>query len=517
MLARIHVGRPLRLAWIVPVLLLGSGFAESVEPPAKQRPNIVLLLVDDLGWRDAGFAGSDFYETPNIDTLARDGITFWDAYACAANCAPSRACILSGQYPVRHGIYSVFPLDQGPRQRMRLRAAPNRRVLSGETVTVAEALAGAGYVTAMFGKWNVGLGGATRPEAQGFGVARPSKRPRPEDFARTGDAGDARAITEQATHFIEEHRDRPFFALVSHHAVHIPHHARASLLEKYASKPAGELHANLALAAMLEELDESIGVLLGKLDELGLADRTLVVLTSDNGGLPQSPQTPLRGTKGSYYEGGIRVPLLARWPGVITPGSTSAVPVDNVDLFPTFLQAARVRRDDGLDLDGVSLVPLFENPAHDPERSLFWHFPGYLFGRNAGARDPTFQTRPVTVVRNGPWKLHLYHEEWALDGGRESMDSNGAIELYDLGRDPGERKNLAREEPERRDALLAEMLEWVKATGAPVPTEPNPEWRGRKKRRQSSRPSSPSNARSPSGPRTRRATNPASSAPSTLS
>jgi len=449
----------------------------------ERKPNIVLLLIDDMGWRDAGYAGSDFYETPRIDALAREGMSFTDAYACAATCAPSRACLLSGQYPVRHGVYSVFPLDNGPAKRMRVVPAEGRRALSGDTVTIAERLKRAGYVTGMFGKWNLGGNATKNPWAQGFDTVHWLRRPDGSDPATRADPGAIREITNAAQHFMEANRDRPFFALISHHAIHRPHGASAERREKYESKAPGEQHSNAPLAAMLEELDASVGAIEDRIAKLGLTRHTLVLLTSDNGGLSVSSQAPLRGFKGSLYEGGIRVPLLARWPGVIAPGSTTSVPVDNVDIYPTLLQVAGLSPDADGELDGTSLVPLFADPKSDLPRTLFWHFPGYLAGRVEGARDPWFQARPVTVARKGPWKLHLFHEEWALDGGREKRDTNRALELYDLQKDPGEAHDVAAATPERRDELLEEILRFRRATNAPVPNVPNPAYEPLRARR----------------------------------
>ncbi len=212
-------------------------------------------------------------------------------------------------------------------------------------------------------------------------------------------------------------------------------------------------------------------MLVDKLKSLGLDRKTLVVFTSDNGATRQSPQEPLRAGKGGYYEGGIRVPFLVYWPGVVTPGARNDTPVHSVDLYPTFLAAARAQAPRGTILDGESLLPLIDrSKARLDRQAIFWHFPGYLDGPMIRGRDPVFRTRPVSVIRKGDWKLHLYHEEWLLDGGRETIDSNNAVELYDVVGDVGERRNLAATRKAKRDELLGDLLAWLKTTRAPLPT-----------------------------------------------
>jgi arylsulfatase A-like enzyme len=225
-------------------------------------------------------------------------------------------------------------------------------------------------------------------------------------------------------------------------------------------------------------LDDGVGILLRKLKDLGLENNTLLVFTSDNGGTQQSSQEPLRGNKGCYYEGGIREPFIVRWPGVTKPGSKCDVPVINVDLFPTFLAAAGATVDKTL--DGESLVPLLKQEGPLQRQAIFWHFPGYLDnpvirGREIDLRTG-FRSRPVSVIRKADWKLHLYHEEWQLDGGRDNIDSNNALELYNMASDIGERNNLANANPAKRDELLADLLAWFKSTDALRPTQPNPQY-----------------------------------------
>jgi arylsulfatase A-like enzyme len=222
------------------------------------------------------------------------------------------------------------------------------------------------------------------------------------------------------------------------------------------------------------DLDDSVGLLLAKLKELNLAENTLLVFTSDNGATQRSSQEPLRGNKGCYYEGGIREPFIVRWPGVVKAGTVCDVPVNNTDLYPTFLAAARAPIPEGVKLDGESLLPLLEQSGSLQRSAIYWHFPGYLNEPVRRGRDPVFRTRPVTAMRSGDWKLHLYHEEWQLDGGRAGLATNNAVELYNLKDDIGERHNLAQTNPAMRDKLLDEMLQWMKTTNAKMPATLNP-------------------------------------------
>jgi arylsulfatase A-like enzyme len=456
---------------IVTVLLL----AAAAPPRTQTRPNILFILADDLGWKDVGYHGSDFHETPNIDRLAQEGMVFTQAYAGAGNCAPSRAVLLSGQYTPRHGVYAVDDTDRGPRQRMRMIPIPNKSGLRPSTVTMAEALKAAGYTTGIFGKWHLGGRDGAAPGEQGFDAVFDSRAPNPN--LKRDDPDDPKGIyslTREAISFIEKNRNRPFFALVSHHAIHTALEARPSSLAKFKAKTPGHQHHAALYAACLYDLDDGVGLLLGTLKQLGLEQNTLVVFTSDNGGTQQSSQEPLRGSKGGYYEGGIREPLIVRWPGVVKAGTRSDVPVHNTDFYPTFLAAAGAALPLDQMLDGESLLPLLKETGALRRTAIFWHFPGYLDRPVIRGRDPVFRTRPVSVIRKGEWKLHLYHEEWQLDGGREKIATNHAVELYHIASDVGERRDLAGTERRKRDELLDDLLEWLKATNAPLPTDRNP-------------------------------------------
>jgi arylsulfatase A-like enzyme len=438
-------------------------------------PNIVLIFADDLGWKDVGFQGGEHQETPSLDRLAREGMVFTAGYATAGNCAPSRACLLSGGYTPRHHVFAVGSTDRGPRQRQRLVPLPNRSGLASDTVTIAEALQAAGYVCGHFGKWHLAGKDGSLPTQQGFGVSFDSfgERPLPEgtETNKAGPPEDPKgvfALTRRACDFMEANRDRPFFCYLAHHAIHTPLQGVPETVRRLREQP-GMPRARAMYAACTHALDASVGMLLDRLESLGLAGNTLVVFTSDNGATPQSSQEPLRGAKGSYYEAGIRVPFIVRWPGVTRPGVTSDVPVSNVDLFPTFLAAAGCPLPAETSLDGASLLPLLSGTGDLGREAIFWHFPGYLDrpvprGR---PRDVAagFRSRPVSVIRKGRWKLHLFHEEWLLDGGREQIDRNHAVELYDLESDIGERHDLASGEPAKRDELLADLLAWLTAVG----------------------------------------------------
>ncbi|MEQ8790916.1 MAG: sulfatase [Pirellulaceae bacterium] len=438
---------------------------------AAEKPNIVLIFADDLGWRDTGFTGSEYYETPNLDRLAGQGMVFTQAYSAMGNCAPSRACLLSGQYTPRHSVYAVGSTKRGDVELMRMLPVQNKSGLPADELTLGKAMKAAGYVTGMFGKWHLDGKTGSTPEDH-FDVVKVAGHTWRDKQA---DPKGIYAITEAACQFMEENRDRPFFAYIPHYAVHTPIQARPATVAKFKEKSPGEIHKDPLYAGCIAELDNGVGMVMRKLAELGLEKNTLVLFTSDNGGTA-TVQEPLRGKKGGYYEGGIREPMIVRWPAVVKPGTTCDVPVINVDFYPTFLAAAGAKPPGDRPLDGESLLPLLEGKPLARE-AIFWHFPGYLNGPVPRGRDPVFRTRPVSVIRKGDWKLHLYHEEWQLDGGREKLDTNRAVELYNLVDDAGERNDLARENTARRDELLGDLLTWIEKTPAPLPTEVNPQYK----------------------------------------
>jgi arylsulfatase A-like enzyme len=452
---------------------------------AETPPNIILIFADDLGWKDVGFQGSSLCETPVLDALAKDGMVFSNAYAAGANCAPSRACLLSGNYTPRHHVYAVGSTDRGDKAFQRLIPVPNQGGLAEENITMADALKAAGYQTAHIGKWHLDGPGGAKPSAQGFDLTFDSfgkgEVREGSEGNQAGPPDDPKGVftlTRKAIDFIEANKEAPFFCYLAHHAIHGPLQGRPETLAMLKAKKPDLSQSDLMYAACTYDFDASVGMLLEKLRELKIEENTLLVFTSDNGATQQSSQEPLRGNKGGYYEGGIREPFIVRWPGVTKPGSVCDVPVINVDLFPTFLAAAGATTDKTL--DGESLLPLIQGKGDLKRKAIFWHFPGYLDGPVIRGREldvkTGFRTRPVSVIRSGDWKLHLFLEEWQLDGGREKLATNHAVELYHLKEDIGERTDLATQNTAKRDELLDELLAWHQSIKAIVPAEPNPEY-----------------------------------------
>jgi arylsulfatase A len=432
------------------------------------RPNVVVIVADDLGWADLGCYGSTFHRTPNLDRLARTGMRFTDAYAACPVCSPSRAAIMTGKYPARLQLTDWLP-GRPDRPSQRLLRPAFRQQLPLEEFTMAEALKASGYATASIGKWHLG-GPPFWPEHQGFDVnvggTETGSPPggyfgfkTPTMTARSADEYLTDRLTDEALAFIRRNRDRPFFAYLPHYAVHIPLQAKPGTTDRFQGGAAGRSsQSNPIYASMLESLDEGVGRILQALDELAIADRTVIVFTSDNGGLsvkegPNTPATsnaPLRAGKGYLYEGGIRVPLIIRWPGGPGPGSVCAVPVGGQDLYPTVLEIAGVESDPARVIDGESLVPLLKRGGGLKRNILFWHYPHYS---NQGGK-------PGGAVRQGDLKLIEHYED-------------GRQELYDLRRDPGDRHDLAVERPGDLGRLDNLLESWRLAVGARMPT-PNP-------------------------------------------
>jgi arylsulfatase A-like enzyme len=449
-------------------------------------PNVVFFLVDDLGRQDLGCYGSTFYETPNVDRLAREGARFTDAYAACPVCSPSRAAIMTGMYPQRTGITDYIGAPMKPeawKKNTKLLPAPYTDRLALDAPTMAKSLKSAGYATFFAGKWHLGPEGFW-PENHGFDINKGGvdkggpyggkKYFSPYGNARLSDGPEGehlpdRLATETAQ-FIQDNKQRPFFAYFSFYDVHTPLIARADLQKKYEEKAKrlglaakwgreGERDVRLVqehavYAAMVEAMDLAVGKVLAKLDELGLAEHTLIFFTSDNGGLSTSEgwptsNLPLRGGKGWMYEGGIREPLLVRWPVRVKAGSEIHTPVISVDFFPTIMEAASLAM--SAPQDGLSLLPLFSGSAL-PERGLFWHYPHY--GNQGGA--------PSAAMRRGDWKLiHWMEEE--------------RYELYDLSQDLSEKQNLAAQHSERITAMKSELQAWQQQVGAKLP-KPNPNY-----------------------------------------
>lgn len=455
---------------IISVLLFG-------QCKSDQKPNIVFILIDDLGWRDVGYMGSEYYETPNIDKLAGQGMIFSNAYANAANCAPTRASLLTGQYAPRHGIFTVANSDRGESRARRLIPLENSMEVSLEKISIAEALKPAGYATAAFGKWHIGRTATEHGFDTGFdrgelGYSRSHFNQAGEDLADK--------LTDAAVDFIQENRKKPFFLYLSHHAVHTPIEAKEDDIRYFETKEGVGCHNDATYAAMIKSVDESVGRVYQALKDLKIDQNTILIFFSDNGGYgPKTCMKPLRGGKGMYYEGGIRVPMFVHWPEKIKPESICDVPVISTDFYPTFLEIADAPIPTDYTLDGLSIIPLLSGSEELPREQLFWHFPAYLESYPAmldESRDPIFRTRPVSVIRKGDWKLLMYHEEWSLDGGMETIENNNAIELYNLVDDPGEEDNLANLETAIRDELLNDLLDWQRNISAPVASKANPEY-----------------------------------------
>jgi len=411
------------------------------------------------------------YNTPNLDRMAAEGMVFTDAYAPAANCAPSRACCISGQYAPRHGIFTVAGSARGKASLRKLIPIKNKTVLPDENLTMAEALKDAGYKTIHLGKWHLGknpctqgfdvnIGGNHAGGPYGGGYFSPftdAMKPFSDKYPKGTHRADI--FADQAVKFMTANKNRPFFVYMAYYSVHSGLEPVPEFVDKYKNIKG----INPAYASMIEKMDQSIGKIIDAVDALGLKQKTMILFTSDNGGVYEtSKQTPYRAGKGSYFDGGVRVPLCVRWPGKIKAGSRCSVPVIGVDFYPTFLAAASAKAPKGKILDGVNLMPLLTQSGTIKERAIYWHFPIYLQGNN-DSHDKFFRTRPGTAMRMGKWKLHEYFE-------------NGTIELYDLSKDVGERSNIAAQMPEKTQELHAMMKEWRAKVKAPIPTELNPKY-----------------------------------------
>lgn len=436
---------------------------------AEDRPNVVFILADDLGWTDLGCQGSRYYETPNIDKLAAQGMRLTYGYTCGPNCQPTRAAMMSGQYGPRTGVYTVGGTDRFDTTARPLVPVENVTQLPVEKVTIAESLKGAGYATGLFGKWHLGNDQEHHPLAQGFDEAIVSMG-RHFDF-QTNPKVDAPAgayladfLTDKALDFIDRRKDGPFYLALHHFGAHAPWEAKEEGIARFKGKAPAGGHHDPVYAAMIASVDESVGRVLAKLDELGLAEKTLVIFTSDNGGVggyeaagvakakSVTDNAPLRGGKGMLYEGGVRVPYLFRWAGKIKPGATSDEPINTVDLYPTLLELAGAKAPEGYPLDGESYLGLLLGKESDRgPRALYWHFPGYL-----GAGQGTWRTTPAGAIQVGHLKLLEFFED-------------GHIELYDVKEDVGQRRDLAREQPEKARELHERLIAWRESIGAPMP------------------------------------------------
>jgi arylsulfatase A-like enzyme len=460
---------------------LGEGSAGWPSPP-----NFVVILVDDLGWTDLGCMGSTYYETPHIDRLAAEGILFTNGYAAAAVCSPTRAALLTGRYPARLGVTDwirpwwvigrLSPEDRNPTEYVggpndKLLCPPNAFFMELGEITIAELLKPAGYVTAHIGKWHLGqephyptkqgfdinIGGCDlgappryfdpyQTRRQGEIVSIPTLPPRKEGEYLTDREAD------EAAAFVRANKDRPFYLQVWHYCVHTPLQAKPEVEKRYAEKTPTH-HKNPTYAAMIESVDDALGRILATLEECGLSEKTLIIFTSDNGGLlGPTDNRPLRLGKGYPYEGGIRVPWIARWKGVIAPGQRCDVPISTIDVLPTVAELAGVPLPEDRPIDGKSLVPLLIGKGEFPKRALFWHFPHYRG-----------EIGPYSVVRIGSWKLIRFYED-------------DRCELYNLEEDLGETTDLSQAQPQKLRDLKEIMENFLRETGARLP-RPNPKYR----------------------------------------
>lgn len=455
-----------------PRLLLLVTFALSLAASAFGRaPNIIFFLIDDWGWTDAACYGSKLYETPNIDRLAAQGMKFSDAYSACTVCSPTRAATMTGKYPARLHLTDWISGHVRPNAKLKIPAWT--KYLPLEETTIAEALRARGYATGLFGKWHLG-GEAFYPEHQGFDVnvggcdrGQPGayfppygivniKDERPGEFLSD-------RLTRDAISFIDANRERPFFVYFPHYAVHTPLAGKPEVIAKYKKKLESGTYTqtNAIYAALVESIDDSVGAIVRRLAELKLDQDTIIILTGDNGGLSGTVNAqgwrpgptrndPLRLGKGSPYEGGVRVPLIVRWPGVVKAGSTCATPVSSIDYFPTLLEAASAPAATGI--DGESLLGLFKGASNLKRTALYWHYPHYHPG---GAT-------PYSAIRDGDWKLlHFYEDDH--------------VELYNLRTDLGEKNDVAKTNVAKATALRAQLDAWRASVGAQAPT-PNPDY-----------------------------------------
>ena len=468
---------------IAPILLLLVCFTTLAKGNnnAKSPLNVIVVLVDDLGWMDLSVQGSDFYKTPHIDRLAATGARFTDGYAACAVCSPTRAALMTGRHPHRLGITdwirAEFQLGgrQGPNSDepgyhdagLNYLTPINNSFLPHKELTVAELVKSKGYATCFIGKWHLG-GKGYLPTDQGFdenfggwdygqppsyfdpytnkrlSEGIPTLKPREKGEYLTDREAD------EAVGFIKRNQDKPFFLYLSHYTVHTPIQAKQSITDKYIPLKDGKGQDNATYASMLESLDDSMGRLLKTLDEHELTSNTVIIFTGDNGGLDRNDNptdnAPLKIGKGYATEGGIRVPWIIRWPGVTKAGTTIDTPITSVDLFPTIASITGTRIPSGVQIDGQNLTGVIQGTS-TLDRSLYWHFPHY---RHRGGADP------YSIIRNGDWKLIYYYDPMK-------------IELYNLADDIGEQHNLVEDKPEITARLLRSLKEHLEETGAKKP------------------------------------------------
>lgn len=469
----------------ISILILACLLGSCKQQPElkSSRPNVVFILADDMGWADLPVYGNRFNEAPNLTRMASEGMRFSDAYAACPVCSPTRASIMSGQYPAHVGVIDFIPGHWRPYEEV---IVPSNRTqyLPEEIITIGETMHEAGYATGYFGKWHLGQEERHQPWNQGFETvnvyggggffdyAEKMSSPIEEVSGRVL----SEALTDLSLDFIESNKEDPFFLYLSHFDVHVQLDADSALIQKYLKKEKVDNYpCNAVYAAMVEHVDNSVGRILDKLDQLGLSENTLVVYFSDNGGLVSrfdeipllakskqaiyqgdtllyvaSSNAPLRAEKGTVYEGGIREPFIARWPGKIEPGKQSDAIVSSVDFYPTFAELAGVPLPKSQAFDGESLLQIMAGGKADPERAIFWHYPVY------------HHDSPASVIRKGDWKLiHYLHDD--------------SRRLYNLAEDIGETTDLADIDPKKADELFGLLDGWRSEVGAEMPV-PNPDF-----------------------------------------
>ena len=450
----------------------------------NDKPNIIFILADDLGWADLPVYGNKFNEAPNISRLAEEGIRFTNAYAACPVCSPTRASIMSGQYPARVGIIDFIPGHWRPYEKV---IVPINRTqyLPEEIITIGEAMKSAGYATGYFGKWHLGDDSKHHPLNQGFDEANVGQGYYHVRFSPPRAVGSSKRLSELLTdfgvEFIEKNKDHPFFLFLAHYDVHVQLDADQNLINKYLHKAKVEGYpCNAIYAAMIEHLDRSVERISEKLKELGLSENTILIFFSDNGGLNRrfdripllaeskkhiykndsllyiaTSNAPLRGEKGTVYEGGIREPLIVKWPGKIKTGTVSNALVTSVDFFPTLVKMAGGKLPDKQTFDGKNIIPELEGKNEETERTIFWHYPVY------------HHDVPASAMRKGDWKLI------------QNLEDN-TYKLYNLEDDISESHDLSSLYPKKIKELSALLDQWRNDVGArlPVPNSDfNPEKR----------------------------------------
>lgn len=461
-----------KFIYIVVLIIFGLSFNKQ----SREKPNIILIVADDLGWTDLSYMGSKYYETPNIDKLSQSGITFFNGYASSANCAPSRATMMSGKYHPSHGIYTVSPSARGLDITRKIIPVKNTENLDLKFFTIAEMLKNEGYINAHVGKWHLGEKG-NYPMDQGFdvniggwesggpkgGYFSPYSNPNLEN----GPEGEylTDRLTNEAINFIDNNKEERFFLHLAYYSVHTPIQSKREYSNYFKNKSSDENHNRPDYAGMIRSLDENIGKVLAKIEELNLSEETLIIFTSDNGGIRSiSNQNPLRAGKGSYYEGGIRVPMIFSWKGKLETNKKSFERISNIDFYPTIKNIIGYKNKN-LKLDGLDLNPIFRGKKLK-ERALFFHFPVYLEAYNVqkdDGKDPLFRTRPGSVIIKGDWKLHHYFED-------------NELELYNLSDDMSESKNLSKINKEITTRLYNDLDVWRTSNNAPIPSDKNPKY-----------------------------------------